>query len=108
MWGIDCSPESCWVIGQPQDTALGVGKGSLSRTAGAASGAGLGEGRTLAGPAERVLGLAGRILGLGFGGGCGFKYREAFNGRLDSSSIGKRLLCGSPWQIPMKRDSPWF
>ena len=35
-------------------------------------------------------------------GGCGYDCREAFYRRLDSGSVGKGLLHGSPWQIPMK------
>ena len=46
---------------------------------------------------------------LGRDGGCGWEHREAFYRRLDSGSVGgKGLLHGSPWQIPMKRGSPWF
>ena len=41
-----------------------------------------------------------------FGGSCDFECREVFYGRLDSGSIGKGLLHGSPWQISIKRDSP--
>lgn len=41
-------------------------------------------------------------------GGSDWERREAFYGKLDSSSIDEGLLCGSPLQIPMKRDSPWF
>lgn len=33
---------------------------------------------------------------------------EAFYGRLDGSSVGKGLLHGSPWWIPMKRGRLWF
>ena len=43
---------------------------------------------------------------LGLGHGC--EHKEAFYGRLEGGSIGEALLHGSPWQIPMKRDSPWF
>jgi hypothetical protein len=47
-------------------------------------------------------------LGLGFGASHGWECSKAFYGRLDSSSIGKSLLHGSPQQIPMKRDTLWF
>jgi hypothetical protein len=42
------------------------------------------------------------------GGSCGWECREAFYGRLDSSSVGKALLHGSPGQILMKRNGLWF
>ena len=51
---------------------------------------------------------SGSGLEFGLSGGHAWKYRETFYRRLDSSSIGKGLLCGSPQQIPMKRGSPWF
>ena len=38
-------------------------------------------------------------------GGCGYDCREAFYRRLDSGSVGKGLLHGSPQQICMKRQS---
>jgi hypothetical protein len=44
----------------------------------------------------------------GLGGSHGWGCREAFYGRLDCSSVGKGLLHASPWQILMKRGSPWF
>jgi hypothetical protein len=63
------------------------------------SGSGLGGRGTLVSPAGGVLGLA--WLG-------GWECREAFYWSLNSSSEGKGHLCGSLWQISMKRGSPWF
>jgi hypothetical protein len=61
-----------------------------------------GEGGAPAGPSGRVLGLT--VLGLV----AVMAGREAFYKTLKSGSVGKGLLHGSPWQIPMKRDSLWF
>jgi hypothetical protein len=37
------------------------------------------------------------------------KHREVFfYKRLEGDSVGKGLLYGSLWQIPIKRGSPWF
>jgi hypothetical protein len=53
-----------------------------------------------------VLGLIGSSrLWLGLGGGHIWKHKEAFYRRLDGGSIGEGIFHGSPWQIPMKRDS---
>lgn len=45
---------------------------------------------------------------LGLGGSHGWEHKETFYGSLDSSSIAESLLHGSPWPIPMKRDSSRF
>jgi hypothetical protein len=46
--------------------------------------------------------------GCRLGGGCDWERREAFYRRLGCSSVGEGLLHGSPQQILIKRDSPWF
>ena len=56
------------------------------------------------GEGELQLVTAGRVLGLTV---TGLEHREAFY-RLDCSSVGEGLLHGSPQQISMKTDGPWF
>lgn len=62
-------------------------------------------GEALVGPVGGVLSL---MVVVGYTlVGCVWEHREAFYGNLDSGSVDKDLLFSSPWQISVKRGSPW-